>query len=135
MYFDGLANSASAARDSMRPTTEDILGRILPALKKAIDSTDQKDINSSCMVAMAKIGKDHPEFKLKDVFVPRLKTTTQEVRETAALSLGIAAIAGEDEMTLLSDLALDKGVGRDASGGSVDNRTPIAQLLPTLTTQ
>lgn len=117
------ATRKSAARDSMRPTTEDILGRILPALKKAIDSTDQKDINSSCMVAMAKIGKDHPEFKLKDVFVPRLKTTTQEVRETAALSLGIAAIAGEDEMTLLSDLALDKGVGRDASGGSVDNRT------------
>ena len=34
-----------------------------PALKKAIDSTDQRDINSSCMVAMAKIGQNHPEFK------------------------------------------------------------------------
>ena len=113
----------STARDSLRPTTEDILGEILPALKKAIDSTDQKDINSSCMIAMAKIGQDHPEFKLKDVFIPRLKTTTQEVRETAALSLGIAAIAGEAEMTILTDLALDKGKGREATGGSVDNRT------------
>ncbi|MFT7535981.1 MAG: hypothetical protein ACI85K_001934, partial [Hyphomicrobiaceae bacterium] len=47
-------------RDSLRPTTEDILGEILPGLKKAIDSTDQKDINSSCMIAMAKIGQDHP---------------------------------------------------------------------------
>lgn len=110
-------------RDSLRPTTEDILGEILPGLKKAIDSTDQKDINSSCMIAMAKIGQDHPEFKLKDVFRPRLAATTQEVRETAALSLGIAAIAGEDEVTLLTDLALDKGKGREETGGSVDNRT------------
>lgn len=113
----------SEARDSLRPTSEDIMGKILPALKKAIDSTDQKDINSSCMVAMAKIGQDHPDFKLTDVFTPRLKATTQEVRETAALAIGIAAIAREDEMTLLADLALDKDKGREASGGSVDNRT------------
>ena len=113
----------SSARDSMRPTTEDILGEILPALKKAIDSTDQRDINSSCMVAMAKIGQDHPEFKLKDVFTPRLAKNDQEIRETAALSMGIAAIAGEDEMKMLTALALDKGVGREASGGDVNNRT------------
>ena len=42
----------SAARDSLRPTQEDIMGEILPALKKAIDSTDYKDISSSCMIAM-----------------------------------------------------------------------------------
>src|SRR5690606_17949527 len=42
---------------------------------------------------------------------------------TAALALGIAAIAGEDEVTLLTELALDKGKGREASNGSVDNRT------------
>ncbi|MFK7740970.1 MAG: HEAT repeat domain-containing protein [Planctomycetota bacterium] len=113
----------SSARDSLRPSREDIMGEILPALKKAIDSTDQRDINSSCMVAMAKIGENHPEFKLKDVFVPRLAKGDQEVRETAALALGIAAIAGEDEMTMLVDLALDKGKGKEASGGSVNNRT------------
>jgi len=113
----------SSARDSLRPTTEDIMGEILPALKKAIDSTDQRDINSSCMVAMAKIGQDHPEFKLKDVFTPRLAKNDQEIRETAALSFGISAIAGEDEMNMLVDLALDKGKGREATGGSVNNRT------------
>lgn len=117
------ATRKSAASDSLRPTKEQIMGEILPALKKAIDSTDQKDINSSCMIAMAKIGQDHPEFKLKDVFTPRLALPTQEVRESAALSIGIAAIAGEDEMTMLADLALDKGKGREASNGSVDNRT------------
>ena len=120
-YLGGTRKSES--RDSLRPTKDDIMNDILPALKKAIDSTDQKDINSSVMIAMAKIGEDHPEFKLKDVFTKRLSLPTQEVRESAALSLGIAAIAGEDEMTMLTDLALDKGKGREASGGSVNNRT------------
>ena len=110
-------------RNSLRPSSEQILGEILPALKKAIDSTEQRDINSSCMVAMAKVGVDHPDFTLRSVFTPRLKKRDQEVRETAALALGIAAIAGEEEMELLIGLALDKERGRDACGGEVDNRT------------
>lgn len=113
----------SDARDSLKPTTGQILGEILPALKKAIDSTEQRDINSSCMVAMAKIGTNHPDFKLIDVFRPRLRKADQEIRETAALSIGIAAIAGEEEMDLLVGLALDKDKGRAATGGSVDDRT------------
>lgn len=113
----------SDAKDSLKPTSEQILGEILPALKKAIDSTEQRDINSSCMVAMAKIGTNHPDFKLIDVFQPRLRKSDQEIRETAALSIGIAAIAGEQEMDLLVDLALDKDKGRAATGGSVDDRT------------
>jgi len=108
---------------SLRPSAEMIQGEILPALKKAIDSTDQRDINSSCMVAMAKIGVDHPDFTLRSVFAPRLKKGDQEIRETAALALGIAAIAGEEELELLIGLALDKERGRDASGGEVDYRT------------
>jgi len=111
------------ARDSLRPTERDILEEILPALKKAIDSTDQRDINSSCMIAMAKIGKDHPEFKLIDVFTPRLSKNDQEIRETAALAIGIAAIAGENEVNLLHDLALDNSKGQEVSGGAVNNRT------------
>src|SRR5262245_1179377 len=51
------------SRDSLKPTDEDKLNVILPALKKALDTTDDnRDIVSSCMVAMAKIGKDHPDF-------------------------------------------------------------------------
>lgn len=113
----------SEARDSLKPTEEQILGDILPALKKAIDSTKQRDINSSCMVAMAKVGKDHPDFKLVDVFTPRLKENDQEIRETAALALGIAAIADNNEMELLSGLALDNEKGRASSGGAVNDRT------------
>ncbi|MBM4062545.1 MAG: hypothetical protein FJ265_15820 [Planctomycetes bacterium] len=79
----------------MKPTQEQIDTEILPALKKAIDETQENefDIISSCMIAMAKIGKDHADFKLFKVFAPRLKARNQEIRETAALALGLAAIA------------------------------------------
>jgi len=108
---------------SLRPSAETIQGEILPALKKAIDSTEQRDINSSCMVAMAKIGVDHPDFTLRSVFAQRLAKGDQEVRETAALALGIAAIAGEAELELLIGLALDQERGRSASGGPINYRT------------
>jgi HEAT repeat protein len=116
----------SEAKDSLKPTEEQIKNEILPALKKAIDATEQRDITSSCMVAMAKIGINHPpEFDLIDVFTPRLKKPDQEIRETAALAIGIAAIASDEkkEMPLLIALALDKGIGREMAGGSVDDRT------------
>ncbi|MFY9344546.1 MAG: HEAT repeat domain-containing protein, partial [Planctomycetota bacterium] len=111
------------AKDLLKPSSEQILGEVLPALKKAIDSTDQRDITSSCMVAMAKIGTNHPEFNLIDVFKPRLKRNDQEVRETAALALGISALGDADSVDLLVGLALDKDKGRAESGGSVDDRT------------
>ncbi|HEX5053903.1 MAG TPA: hypothetical protein VFZ65_19145 [Planctomycetota bacterium] len=111
------------ARDSLRPTESQLVGTILPALKKVIDSTDQRDINSSCMVAMAKVGMDHPDFTLLDVFAARLRKPDQEIRETAALAIGIAAIGDAASMDLLVGLVLDDRVGRAASGGSVDDRT------------
>lgn len=112
------------SRDSLAPSEEDKLNVILPALKKAIDSTDQRDINSSCMVAMAKIGRDHPEFKLVDVFAPRLSKNDQEIRETAALAMGIAARGDADSLDLLVGLATDAEAGRKASSQpEVNDRT------------
>lgn len=116
----------SEAKDSLRPTDEQIDGEVLPALKKAIDDTLERDFDiiSSCMVAMAKIGRNHNDFKLIDVFTPRLKASNQEIKESAALSIGIAAIVGEQEVDLLVGLALDNQLGRKASEASeVNERT------------
>ena len=118
----------SDAKDSLRPTKEQITGEILPALRKGIQEWErvggsQPDIPSSCMVAMAKIGEDHPEFKLVDVFKTQLKANNQELRESAALSLGISAIAREEEVNLLCDLVLENEKGKAASGGGVNART------------
>jgi hypothetical protein len=62
------------------------------------------------MIAMAKVGIDHPDFKLKDVFKPYLKSHNQEIRETAALALGIAAQTESDELDILIKLALGQEV-------------------------
>lgn len=122
------AGRKSDAKDSLKPTEEQIMGEILPALKRALDDTLERDFDiiSSCMVAMAKIGKDHPDFKLVDVFKSRLKASNQEIRETAALSLGIAGITDEAkaQMKLMADLVSDNADGRKASESSeVNERT------------
>jgi HEAT repeat protein len=124
-FFLGAARKAEA-KDTMRPTDEEKQTSILPALKKAIDSTEQRDINSSCMVAMAKIGKDDlPDGKhLEDVFLPRLKKNDQEVAETAALSFGIAAIDNIKYLETLISLAKDDANGRALCGkAEVQDRT------------
>ncbi len=113
------------AQDLLKPTQEQIQDEILPALKKAMDSTSQRDITSSCMVAMAKIGQNHSTFRLVDVFAPRLRENDQEVRETAALALGIAGIAEQDEMDLLLGLANDDDAGQRASGPAVARSTTV----------
>jgi HEAT repeat protein len=109
--------------DVLRPTAEQTVQIVLPALKRAIDGTTNRDIATACIVAMAKIGSDHPEFHLVDVFVPRLRVGDQEVRETAALALGLMSRNDTRSLPLLEGLALDAGAGRSAYGGPVDNRT------------
>ena len=108
----------------MKPTPETILNNILPALKKALDSTEQRDIVSSCMIAMAKVGQDHPDFKLSSVFAPRLKSRDLETQETAALSFGIAALKDAENVKMLIALAKDTPEGRSATGSSeINDRT------------
>jgi hypothetical protein len=117
------ATRKAGAFDDTRPTRDDALLTVMPELKRALDASTQRDITSSCMVALAKIGLDHPEFRLVDVFAPRLRDGVQEVRETAALSLGIAARVEGNSLDLLAGLALDDALGRAARGGEVDQRT------------
>jgi HEAT repeat protein len=123
-FFLG-ATKQVAAKDTLKPTEDDILKEILPALKKAIDSTEQRDIAGSCMIAMAKTGKEPAgDWKLLDVFAERLKKNDQEIREVAALAVGIAAINKDENVDLLKNLALDTDLGRKACARSeVDERT------------
>lgn len=86
-----LGPTRKKGRNSLAPTHEDRLN-ILATLKRALDSTKDVDITTACLMAMAKTGMDHPDFKLMDVFKPYLRSNNQEVRETAALAIGIAAM-------------------------------------------
>lgn len=118
-----LGATRKRAMAGMRPTTRQALDKVLPALKRTLDATAQRDITSSGLVAMAKIGRDHAQFRLLDVFRERLAAHDQEVRETAALAIGIAAQGDSTSVDLLGGLLADDEVGRAASGGSVNART------------
>lgn len=119
-FFLGATKSTEAS-NTMKPSDETILNNILPALKTAISATEQRDIVSSCMIAMAKIGKDHPDFKLSSIFAPRLKSHDLETQETAALAFGIAALPDADNVKMLIELAKDTSIGRSATGSSEIN--------------
>lgn len=96
---------------------------MLPALKRALDSSNQRHMVAACMMAMAKIRQDHKDFQLLDVFKPRLRSKNQQVRETAALAMGLAGITGEEALDQLIALSLDSPAGAELTGGPVRSRT------------
>lgn len=106
----------SEAVDTLAPSEKDLVGTVIPALKQALQDPDSnRDIVSSCMIALAKIGRDPTILPLFKKF---LADSDQEKRETAALAMGIAALpeAAPD----LIELAKDSPAGRklaDRSGG------------------
>jgi hypothetical protein len=106
---DFYLGSTRKSHNSLALSRKDKLN-VLATLRRAMKSTNNRDIITACMIAMAKVGVDHPEFKLKDVFTPYLQSNNQEVRETAALALGIAAQTESDELDILIKLALGKEV-------------------------
>ncbi|MBK8977319.1 MAG: HEAT repeat domain-containing protein [Planctomycetes bacterium] len=120
-FFMG-AGRREVSKDTLKPTDSEILGTILPALNRALESTTQRDIVSSCMVAMAKIGKDTEQIKILPIFRARLKEKDQEVKETAALAMGISQMP--EAVPDLLELAKDSAAGRSLIGDTtVDDRT------------
>lgn len=120
-FFMG-AGKKVGARDSQRVTAAHAMTVIMPALKRALDATDQRDITSSCMVAMAKIGRDHPDFRILDVLRERLSSRDLEIRETAAIAMGISH--QRESVVDLIHLATDSIAGRRlCDRAEVDDRT------------
>jgi len=89
----GVPSDAPGTADEpwpFRVTDLDLRDRIVPALLAALAETRSRDVQTACMIALAKIGRDGPGLTLESVLLPRLQRDDQEVRETAALALGIA---------------------------------------------
>ena len=121
IFFMG-AGKQDVAKDTRKPSESQILDEILPALNRALESTDQRDITSSCLVAMAKIGKTTDEIDVLEICKKRLTSADQEIRETAALALGISQLT--EAVPDLVALTTDSAEGRKlVARGSVDNRT------------
>ncbi|MCZ6596117.1 MAG: HEAT repeat domain-containing protein [Planctomycetota bacterium] len=113
------------ARDSLRPSEEQIRQKVVPALLKALETETNNDIVTGCLIALAKIGDEKGESgesEFQEIIKPFLNNNTQEIAETAAVSLGI--LAHESAIPILFDLLKDTGnARRELIGGK--NEVPI----------
>jgi HEAT repeat protein len=108
-------------RDAQKATEDDRRDRIARALAEALRGTSNRDLTTAAMVALAKVGLDPDGVRIRDLFAQRLADGDQEVRETAALALGIA---GQPEaIDTLVALVTDSPAGRKLAGGEVPVRT------------
>ncbi len=107
--------------DSLRPRPGD-LQRVLISLKRVMDQTDNRDIVSSCLIALGKVGRDHKTFEVLPLIRTHLTSLDQEIRETAAVAMGITQMPSA--IPDLIDLARDTQRGRQlCDRPAVDYRT------------
>lgn len=94
------------AKDTLRVSEETIRKTIVPQLLAALDpkkGENSDDIQSSCMIALAKIGDAKGEdgkSAMAEAIKRFLTSGSQELSETAAVSLGI--LANRENIELLS---------------------------------
>jgi HEAT repeat protein len=108
---------SSQAKESLKPSEETIRSKIVPALLAALEKETNNDIVTACLIALAKIGDEKAEdgsSKFQDVIRARLSDPVQEIRETAAVSLGI--LANPASIELLEHILDDTPDGRKETG-------------------
>jgi HEAT repeat protein len=99
-----------------RPSEVAVRERIVPALREALRSADGVDLESACLLALAKIGVDPAGESLVELLQSHLDAAVQEVAESAALGLGLCG--SERALALLADLLDDRESARARVGGA-----------------
>ncbi|KAA3608034.1 MAG: HEAT repeat domain-containing protein [Planctomycetota bacterium] len=114
---DGLIGlgGLSTKSNTLAPSAGQISNLILPALQDSLQNDENRDILSSDLVALAKIGRDP---NLPTLFQPFLKHTQQEIAETGALAFGILQDA--QAIPVLKELLNDSPAGRRMVGSQTD---------------
>ncbi len=108
-FFLGARRRVADASTKL-PDPQSMADQVLPALHQALVDASDPNIVSACLIGMAKIGRDTKVIKLRDVFSSYLSGRYQEVRETAALALGISRQA--EALPILREVLLDTAAGR-----------------------
>ena len=110
---------------TLQPTEEQVRESIVPALLKVLEEEHDHDLVSGALIALGKIGNDGSgeEFRRFEAAALRLlKDDNQEIRETAAVSLGI--LASPRSISTLANLLWDTKAGRELiAEHEVDYRT------------
>jgi HEAT repeat protein len=123
-YFLG-DGQKDQAKSSVRPSRSQIEEEIVPALKKALANETNNDIITGCLIALAKIGdtvREDGTSEFQEIIGEFLADPTQEIRETAAVSLGI--LGNPSSLDLLEGLVMNTDLGHKAvKSTEVDDRT------------
>ena len=105
--------SHSKAKDSLKPTEQQVRETIVPALLEALEGETNNDIVTGAMIALAKIGDAGTETgdsKFEGVFSRFLSDKNQEIAETAAVAMGI--LGNSRSIPALASLLADSDRGR-----------------------
>lgn len=114
---------AAGARNVSPPNAKDIRA-VASQLSALLSSSTDRDTSSACLLALAKIGPAQAGFDLTELFTPFLARGDQELRESAALALGISGSLDQETQQILSDLIAASTAGRNLSGKTgVNERT------------
>ena len=97
------------------PTAADLRG-VASQLSALLSETRDRDTTSACLVALAKIGSDRAGFALTPHLLPLLKRGDQELRETAALALGITGDRDDATIRAVTDLLGETEAGKELCG-------------------
>jgi len=118
--FELGAGQTMYRRGILRPTDEEVRAQVVPALLERLRRERARDIQSSALIALAKIGAkigaldEASDAELTRAFLPFLADGDQEVAETAAIALGI--LGREASLAPLFALLQDSPVGRELVG-------------------
>ena len=110
---------------TLRPTEGQVRDQVVPALLDVLASSSNNDLVTGTLVALAKIGADgraEEAERIESAIAAFLVDANQEIRETAAVSLGI--LAHPRSIPILANLLWDTEQGRKrVKGSEVDPRT------------
>lgn len=115
-FFLGFGEKGDA-KDSLRPSQEEIRNKVVPALKKVLEEERANDILDGSLIALAKIGDISTESgvsEFEQIISKFLDDSAQQVAETAAIALGI--LANEKSIPTLVSLLNDTPEGRRLTG-------------------
>lgn len=127
------------------PDAAFVAARVQPALRQALgDPAGGTDLVVCCLLALGQVARDVPDERLVDDVRRLLRHPAQEVREVAALALGIAGRDGEAELGLLAQLVRGEPALGPEPGAPPALRTrafaahglgQLASVCPSLATQ
>tara|TARA_R110002072_G_scaffold25443_6_gene85087 strand:+ start:24521 stop:26236 length:1716 start_codon:yes stop_codon:yes gene_type:complete len=117
-----LGATRATRRPVLLPDRAVVIADVLPALRQAVAS-GPREVTASALLALGRIGLDHPEFEVFDVIVARLQDSDQVIRETAALALGLAGHTDTRSLDVLGAIVLDEDTARVARKAASNDRT------------